>query len=102
MAISLIDSLVEIIAKKRDGGELEDREIERLVSAFTSGELADYQMSAWLMEVKALTRRSISLSSSSPPSRFFAMISTRESTREMAMRAKTYHYPLWLRVEFRG
>src|SRR5580704_9723410 len=49
MAISLIDSLVEIIAKKRDGGELEDREIERLVNAFTSGELADYQMSAWLM-----------------------------------------------------
>src|SRR5580692_3872800 len=49
MAISPIDSLVEIIAKKRDGGELEDKEIERLVSAFTSGELADYQMSAWLM-----------------------------------------------------
>jgi pyrimidine-nucleoside phosphorylase len=51
MAISLVDSLVEIIAKKRDGGELEDKEIERLVSAFTSGELADYQMSAWLMAV---------------------------------------------------
>jgi pyrimidine-nucleoside phosphorylase len=42
-------SLVEIIARKRDGGELEDKEIERLVNAFTSGELADYQMSAWLM-----------------------------------------------------
>jgi pyrimidine-nucleoside phosphorylase len=49
MAISRVDSLVEIIARKRDGGELEDKEIERLVNAFTSGELADYQMSAWLM-----------------------------------------------------
>src|SRR5580700_7241062 len=49
MAISLVDSLVEIIARKRDGGELEDKEIERLVGAFVSGELADYQMSAWLM-----------------------------------------------------
>jgi pyrimidine-nucleoside phosphorylase len=42
-------SLVELIAKKRDGGAHEDGEIERLVGAFVSGELADYQMSAWLM-----------------------------------------------------
>jgi pyrimidine-nucleoside phosphorylase len=42
-------SLVELIAKKRDGGAHEDEEIARLVSAFVSGELADYQMSAWLM-----------------------------------------------------
>jgi pyrimidine-nucleoside phosphorylase len=44
-------SLVELIAKKRDGGELEDGEIQRLVLAFSCGELADYQMSAWLMAV---------------------------------------------------
>jgi len=44
-------SLVELIAKKRDGGAHEDAEIERLVGAFVAGELADYQMSAWLMAV---------------------------------------------------
>jgi pyrimidine-nucleoside phosphorylase len=44
-------SLVELIAHKRDGGELAEAEIERLVSAFGVGELADYQMSAWLMAV---------------------------------------------------
>jgi pyrimidine-nucleoside phosphorylase len=49
--LAMAISLVELIAKKRDGGELEDGEIARLVSAFTSGELADYQMSAWLMAV---------------------------------------------------
>ncbi len=42
-------SLVELIAKKRDGAAHEDGDIERLVGAFVSGELADYQMSAWLM-----------------------------------------------------
>ena len=42
-------ALVDLIAKKRDGHELEDREIERLVDAFVAGELTDYQMSAWLM-----------------------------------------------------
>jgi pyrimidine-nucleoside phosphorylase len=41
--------LVELIAKKRDGGELSGDEIHALVSAHASGELADYQMSAWLM-----------------------------------------------------
>jgi pyrimidine-nucleoside phosphorylase len=42
-------SLVELIANKRDGGVHSASEIERLVGAFVSGELADYQMSAWLM-----------------------------------------------------
>jgi pyrimidine-nucleoside phosphorylase len=41
--------LVEIIAKKRDGHELTRDEIRAVVSAHASGELADYQMSAWLM-----------------------------------------------------
>src|ERR1700722_550416 len=44
-------SLVELIAHKRDGGELEDRDIQRLIQAFSAGDLADYQMSAWLMAV---------------------------------------------------
>ena len=46
-----MSSIVELLAKKRDGGEHTAAEIERLIGAFSSGELADYQMSAWLMAV---------------------------------------------------
>jgi pyrimidine-nucleoside phosphorylase len=42
---------VEIIAHKRDGGRNGADEIGRLVSGLMSGELADYQMTAWLMAV---------------------------------------------------
>ncbi len=41
----------EIIMKKRDGGELTNEEIEYIVTGFTSGDIPDYQMSAWLMSV---------------------------------------------------
>jgi pyrimidine-nucleoside phosphorylase len=44
-------SLVELIAEKRDGKALPPEAIERLITAFGSGELADYQMSAFLMAV---------------------------------------------------
>ena len=40
---------VDIIAKKRDGGELSREEIEFIIAGYTSGEIADYQMSALLM-----------------------------------------------------
>ena len=46
-----METLVELIAAKRDGERLSGAQIERLVRAFGSGELADYQMSAWLMAV---------------------------------------------------
>jgi pyrimidine-nucleoside phosphorylase len=46
-----METLVELIAKKRDGGRLSSPQIERLIQAFTSGELADYQMSALCMAV---------------------------------------------------
>jgi pyrimidine-nucleoside phosphorylase len=46
-----VATLVELIQKKRDGGELSAAEIERLITAFGAGELADYQLSAWLMAV---------------------------------------------------
>ncbi|MEJ7730286.1 MAG: thymidine phosphorylase [Polyangiaceae bacterium] len=45
------ESFVEIIARKRDGGRLEDEQIERMVGGLSSGELADYQMTALLMAV---------------------------------------------------
>ncbi|MGK9368424.1 thymidine phosphorylase [Melioribacter sp. Ez-97] len=40
---------IEIIKKKRDGGNLTRREIEFMVSNFTSGLIPDYQFSAFLM-----------------------------------------------------
>lgn len=41
----------DLIRKKRDGGELSAEEIAFLVDGFVRGEVADYQMSAWLMAV---------------------------------------------------
>ncbi|RYD37896.1 MAG: thymidine phosphorylase, partial [Verrucomicrobiaceae bacterium] len=40
-----------LIARKREGEELSGREIARLVEGFTSGEIPDYQMSAFAMAV---------------------------------------------------
>jgi len=39
----------ELIEFKRDGREHSVVEIDRIVSGFTSGEMPDYQMAAWLM-----------------------------------------------------
>ena len=43
--------VVDLIRRKRDSGELTRQEIEQLISAYTQGEVPDYQMSAWLMAV---------------------------------------------------
>ncbi len=40
---------VDLIQRKRDGEELAPEEIEFLVEGYTSGEIPDYQMSAFLM-----------------------------------------------------
>ncbi|MEY2551354.1 MAG: hypothetical protein QOG12_1498 [Verrucomicrobiota bacterium] len=40
-----------LIEKKREGQELTKEEIEFLIEGFTSGAIADYQMSAWAMAV---------------------------------------------------
>ncbi|MBZ5682142.1 MAG: thymidine phosphorylase [Acidobacteriia bacterium] len=42
---------IDVIRKKRDGGELSRNEIESLVHAYTLGDIPDYQVSAWLMAV---------------------------------------------------
>ena len=49
---------IDVIRKKRDGVELSRDEIEGLVNGYTSGEIPDYQVSAWLMAVvlKGMTR----------------------------------------------
>ncbi len=54
---------VDVIRKKRDGQELSRAEIEYLIRAYTSGNIPDYQVSAWLMAVilRGLTRAETSL-----------------------------------------
>ena len=54
---------VDVIRKKRDGLELSRPEIEYLVRAYTSGDIPDYQVSAWLMAVilRGLTRAETSV-----------------------------------------
>ena len=42
---------VEIIATKRDRGELNDAQIDWVISAYTRGVVADEQMSALLMAI---------------------------------------------------
>ncbi len=42
---------VDLIAKKRDGGELTAEEIAYLIDGYCSGDIPDYQMSAWAMAV---------------------------------------------------
>jgi pyrimidine-nucleoside phosphorylase len=42
---------LEVIGRKRDGGEHSAEEIEFLVSGYMRGEIPDYQMAAWLMAV---------------------------------------------------
>ncbi len=49
---------VDVIRKKRDGGELSSGEIESMVNAYTRNEIPDYQVAAWLMAVvlRGMTR----------------------------------------------
>jgi pyrimidine-nucleoside phosphorylase len=42
---------VEIIEKKRDGGELSAEEIASFIDGYVSGEIADYQAAAWAMAI---------------------------------------------------
>jgi pyrimidine-nucleoside phosphorylase len=49
---------VEIIGRKRDGGEHTAEEIEFLLTGYLRGDVPDYQMAAWLMAVciRGMTR----------------------------------------------
>jgi pyrimidine-nucleoside phosphorylase len=42
---------VDLIVKKRDGGQLNKAEIDFFIRGFTSGDIPDYQASAWAMAV---------------------------------------------------
>jgi len=41
--------VVDLIRRKRDSGELSPDEINFLIAGYTSGDIPDYQMAAWLM-----------------------------------------------------
>ncbi|TGJ75627.1 pyrimidine-nucleoside phosphorylase [Caproiciproducens galactitolivorans] len=43
--------MYDIIAKKRDGGELSDEEIQFFINGYVSGEIPDYQVSSLLMAI---------------------------------------------------
>ncbi|MEQ8848721.1 thymidine phosphorylase [Botrimarina sp.] len=43
--------MAQLIARKRDGAELESDEIAELIAAYARGDAPDYQMSAWAMAV---------------------------------------------------
>ena len=49
---------LEVISRKRDGGEHSSDEIEWLLGAYLLGDVPDYQMAAWLMAVciRGMTR----------------------------------------------
>jgi thymidine phosphorylase len=53
---------VDVIVRKRDGGELSDPQIDWVVAAYTRGAVADEQMSALLMAIllNGMSRREIS------------------------------------------
>jgi pyrimidine-nucleoside phosphorylase len=40
---------IDVIRKKRDGGELSAAEIQSFIDGYTKGDIPDYQVSAWLM-----------------------------------------------------
>jgi len=43
--------MVDLIAKKRDGGELSREELRWIIDGYTNGTIPDYQISAWAMAV---------------------------------------------------
>ena len=48
--------IYDLIAKKRDGGTHTREELEAIVNGFVSGEVADYQMAAWMMALSRDTQ----------------------------------------------
>ncbi len=43
--------MVDLIIKKRDGGELTDDDIKEMIGSYISGDIPDYQMSSMLMAI---------------------------------------------------
>ena len=58
---------VEVIAAKRDGGELSDSQIDWVVDAYTRGAVADEQMSALAMAILLQRDDAAARSAAGPP-----------------------------------
>ncbi|MBQ7860216.1 MAG: pyrimidine-nucleoside phosphorylase [Faecalibacterium sp.] len=43
--------MYDLIAKKRDGGEMTREELQFMIDGYVAGRIPDYQMSAWMMAV---------------------------------------------------
>jgi len=54
-------TVIDIIAKKRDGGQLSAEEIEFFIRGYTRGDIPDYQAAAWCMAVmlRGMTHREV-------------------------------------------
>ncbi len=54
-------TVIDVIAKKRDGGELSTEEIEFFIRGYTRGDIPDYQAAAWCMAVmlRGMTHREV-------------------------------------------
>jgi pyrimidine-nucleoside phosphorylase len=54
-------TVIDVIAKKRDGGELSAEEIEFFIRGYTRGDIPDYQAAAWCMAVmlRGMTHREV-------------------------------------------
>ncbi|MDO4521701.1 MAG: pyrimidine-nucleoside phosphorylase [Eubacteriales bacterium] len=55
--------MVDLIEKKRDGGELDEQEIRWMIRGYVDGEIPDYQMSAMLMAIyfQGMTKKETSV-----------------------------------------
>jgi len=75
-------ALSPLIAKKRDGGQLDDAEIEAVVAGAARGDIPDYQLSALLMAIvwRGMTPRELTTWT-------VAMIDSGERLRWTALRA---------------
>ena len=51
--------MYDVIAKKRDGGELSREEIAFFIHGYVKGEIPDYQVSALAMAIRSTFRESI-------------------------------------------
>ena len=43
--------MIDLITKKRDGGELTEKEINFVITNYINGAIPDYQLSAFLMAI---------------------------------------------------
>ncbi len=60
--------VIDIIEKKRDGGELTAAENEFFIEGYTRGDIPDYQAAAWCMAVyfRGMTHRETAAHSELP------------------------------------